>query len=304
MMNYWTTDVGMPRREPFMSAEPAAIGIWWRVMSYCVEHENGGIIRGSATWNDRAWTMAAGVTAAEIRSAAPLIIIEGHDVIAAEFPQSDLDRLQQKRTNGKKGGRPPAGNHPKTSGFPPDNHPPDKVSSPESYREGKGREEREGERDAPGREAPSPAEPSAVNYPASEDEVFAFSSSVGMPWTLPHARYWLLHMLECGWTVTGAHGTRAVHDWRAACRKASPWVIDAVARLANSGSSAPGQKKNWDAPPDAPPLDPAQRPGRPEPTGDWRAAFRTLYAVEPTTWRAQNDDIQREVLAALRRRAA
>jgi len=77
--------------------------------------------------------------------------------------------------------------------------------------------------------------------PASAAEVFAFANGTGLPWTRAHAEHWFNHMEERGW-MQGEAGTIPVRNWHAAARKASAWVIDAVAR--NGSATAPDQKKN------------------------------------------------------------
>lgn len=98
------------RETNMLCATPAALGTWLRVMTYCCERENGGVISGGASWSDRHWMAACNVTLAEIREAAPLITMKGDNVAVANYPADKEAEIQGKRQqaakNASKGGRP------------------------------------------------------------------------------------------------------------------------------------------------------------------------------------------------------
>lgn len=83
--------------------EPSALGTWLRVCAYCCEQENSGIITGAASWGDRPWMNAAGVTAAEAKACPLLKDVEG-DIHVALYPREQEESVQKKRAVGKQGG--------------------------------------------------------------------------------------------------------------------------------------------------------------------------------------------------------
>lgn len=109
-MNWLNIRVHTLRSREIIAAPPAALGTWVRVLGYCCECENGGVISDAAGWNDRQWMTACGVTASEVAEAAPLLRKDGADVVVALYPEDKQQEVQEKRAkaseNGKKGGRP------------------------------------------------------------------------------------------------------------------------------------------------------------------------------------------------------
>ena len=72
------------RSPAFRRASPTARAAWLGVMGYLADQ---GLLRhrrivGAARWGDRQWLEAAGVTAREARTAAPLLRWRGGDVFA------------------------------------------------------------------------------------------------------------------------------------------------------------------------------------------------------------------------------
>lgn len=109
-MNWLNIRVHTLRSREIIAAPPAALGTWVRVLGYCCECENGGVISDAAGWNDRQWMTACGVTASEVAEAAPLLRKDGAAVVVALYPEDKQQEVQEKRAkaseNGKKGGRP------------------------------------------------------------------------------------------------------------------------------------------------------------------------------------------------------
>ncbi len=72
-MNWFNIETKTLRSPEILAAPPAALGTWIRVTAYCCEVENGGTIKGAATWNDRQWMTACGVTSEEVAEASALL---------------------------------------------------------------------------------------------------------------------------------------------------------------------------------------------------------------------------------------
>lgn len=109
-MNWLNIKVHTLRSPEIIAAPPAALGTWIRVLGYCCECENGGVIAGASGWNDRQWMTACGVTASEVAEASPLLRNDGAAVVVALYPDEKQQEVQERRAkaseNGKKGGRP------------------------------------------------------------------------------------------------------------------------------------------------------------------------------------------------------
>lgn len=94
----------------FIGCEPIARATWLCVLLRCVEQENSGRVSGALTWSDRRWQQWAGVTAAEVKAAAPLLVFEGDDLIVQFYPHDQQAavavRRRNARINGVHGGRP------------------------------------------------------------------------------------------------------------------------------------------------------------------------------------------------------
>lgn len=98
------------RAPEYIGCDPVARATWLNLLAYCCEQENGGTIKGGANWKDRQWQQSCGVTLEEIRSSAPLVVINGNDVSVWSYPVNSQNIVQAKRevaiTNGRLGGRP------------------------------------------------------------------------------------------------------------------------------------------------------------------------------------------------------
>lgn len=109
-MNWLNISISNLRSPEFINAEPNAISAWLKLTLYCCERENGGTIKGASEWTDRQWMTACGVTASEVHSAAPLVIISGQDVSVSLYPKEKESEVKTKRAvaakNGITGGRP------------------------------------------------------------------------------------------------------------------------------------------------------------------------------------------------------
>jgi len=126
-MQWLNLELALLRGPELSTATPAEIGVWLKLTAYCATNENGGLIIGAATWNDRHWLICCGVTGKEVAGAANLLKTEGNDLRVAFYPVDKEAEVKQNRENGKRGGRPKhiqVDNHPVTPPVnPTNNHP-------------------------------------------------------------------------------------------------------------------------------------------------------------------------------------
>lgn len=104
-MDWININTRMLRSPEFIGSEPVARATWLCLLGYCVDQENGGRIKGGAAWKDRQWQQAAGVTTAEVLDAAPLIIVDGEDVLVHGYPAEKEAEVRAKRAAGQAGGK-------------------------------------------------------------------------------------------------------------------------------------------------------------------------------------------------------
>lgn len=79
-------------------------GAWFSMMLYCTERETGGVIKDCATWNDRQWMQACGITQAEAMSACELWKVDESSVFVWGYPIEKEAEVQAKRKSGRIGG--------------------------------------------------------------------------------------------------------------------------------------------------------------------------------------------------------
>lgn len=96
-MNWINLQVSIIRAPAYVGSTPTERATWFNVLAYAVEHENDGRLAGAATWKDRQWQQACGVTAREVRSASKLLTVEGDDVVVAFYPREKQREVQAKR---------------------------------------------------------------------------------------------------------------------------------------------------------------------------------------------------------------
>ena len=110
-MQWMNLNTTLVRAAEYIGSEPTARATWFNLLAYCCEQENYGVILGGAKWKDRQWQQACGVTLEEVNSAAPLVTVDGGNIVVWGFPSKMLDKAKARRDaaaeNGKKGGRPP-----------------------------------------------------------------------------------------------------------------------------------------------------------------------------------------------------
>src|ERR1700761_1821834 len=103
-MNWLNLPVSMARHPAFIGCEPVARATWLSVLLYCVEQENGGVLKGARAWKDRQWQQACGVTLAEAENAAPLLEWKGENLVVALYPKEKEREVKICRQAGKEGG--------------------------------------------------------------------------------------------------------------------------------------------------------------------------------------------------------
>lgn len=52
-MQYLSLEIRILRTDAAFTATNAQIGVWIRLLAYCADHENGGVIRDGFKWTDR-----------------------------------------------------------------------------------------------------------------------------------------------------------------------------------------------------------------------------------------------------------
>lgn len=90
-------------RDPrLLLAEPVVRATWVWVLAYCVEQENGGIIKGAASWSDREWSITCGVTKTEVFACPRLIAIKDADIHVWGYPTDQQQVVRAKRDGAKR----------------------------------------------------------------------------------------------------------------------------------------------------------------------------------------------------------
>lgn len=104
-MNWLNVRTETFRAPEYIGSEPVSRATWFNITAYCCEQENGGRIIGAATWKDRQWQQTCGVTLEEVRNSAPLLVIDGNDVVVWRYPIERELEVQELRSLGRAGGR-------------------------------------------------------------------------------------------------------------------------------------------------------------------------------------------------------
>ncbi len=101
-MKWLNLPVELLRSQPYSGASSEEVGIWTRLMLYCCEQENEGIILDCSDWSDRQWATCAGVTKAEIATPSKLWATRSNGSIRViGFPHEKLSEINAKRRAGK-----------------------------------------------------------------------------------------------------------------------------------------------------------------------------------------------------------
>lgn len=222
-MNWINIRTETLRRPEFVRAKPGSIETWLRVMAYCCEQENDGVILEGVSWDDRAWLSACSVTKAEVQAAAPLIYDDGVAVFVEAFPSEKQAEVQAKRVAGKKGGKKSRKSTAKAAGI--SSASPGRITE----RNGIGRE---GEGNGSG----SGSVPKPQKNRGTRDEIKAFAVELGLPASDGEACFdrWEGN----GWKNNG----EPIVDWRSTMRS---WkqnnYLPSLKHLRNGGTASTTQ---------------------------------------------------------------
>lgn len=90
-------------RDPrLLLASPTIRATWVWVLAYCVEQENGGVIKGASSWTDREWTTVCGVTKQEVDACPRLIVVKDLDIHVWGYPSDQQQVVKAKRDSAKR----------------------------------------------------------------------------------------------------------------------------------------------------------------------------------------------------------
>ena len=123
-MKWLNIELKVLRSHEYLGSEPTERATWINLMSYCADHENGGIIKSCSGWGDRKWMQLVGITAEEINTGSDLWKMKDENCIVKYYPKTQEKKVKCNRVNGAKGGRPVKGDKPsgkpdgKPSGYP------------------------------------------------------------------------------------------------------------------------------------------------------------------------------------------
>ncbi len=99
------------RESEYISASPTQQATWLKLLAYCSEHENGGVIDGAGGWNERAWLFGCGITLEEVRDQCGLWKFDGTGSLSVwNYPVEKELEVVAKREAGKRGGQAKAQN--------------------------------------------------------------------------------------------------------------------------------------------------------------------------------------------------
>lgn len=93
------------RGPAYIGSNPTERATWLNVLAYCVDQENGGRIAGGATWKDRQWQQACGVTLREVRGASKLVQLQGQDVVVYGYSVEKEQEVKERRVQAAEAAR-------------------------------------------------------------------------------------------------------------------------------------------------------------------------------------------------------
>lgn len=104
-MDWLNLHLPILRSPEFLGSEPVERATWLCLMAYCVDQENGGVIKGCADWGDRKWQQLVGVTAQEVTLKSELWQWGEEGLIITFYPKEKQDLIKARREAGRKGGK-------------------------------------------------------------------------------------------------------------------------------------------------------------------------------------------------------
>lgn len=96
-MNWLNVNIGLSREEFFMIASNEHAGIWFRLMVYCTEQENGGIISKCSKWAESTWQRAAGLSVTDVTQESSLWEWKNGALFVHGYNHKHEHAVQQKR---------------------------------------------------------------------------------------------------------------------------------------------------------------------------------------------------------------
>lgn len=103
-MNWINIRTETLRSPEFIHAKPGAMETWLKVLAYCCEQENGGMVFDCEEWEDRQWLSLCGVTKSDIENAFGLMYFLDGNLNVRKYPLEKQKEVSKKRLSGKKGG--------------------------------------------------------------------------------------------------------------------------------------------------------------------------------------------------------
>lgn len=90
-------------RDPrLLLASSTTRATWVWLLAYCVEQENGGIIKGAGSWSDREWGISCGVTKVEVENCPKLVVFKDGNVHVWGYPEDQQQVVKAKRDSAKR----------------------------------------------------------------------------------------------------------------------------------------------------------------------------------------------------------
>lgn len=102
-MQWVNIDVAFLHSEAFSDAPESEQSVWLKLLGYCCEQENGGIIAGAGSWDDRKWIRLCNATRRAVLTCTTLVTVKGNDIHVMNYPLAQQKAVQAKRTGGRKG---------------------------------------------------------------------------------------------------------------------------------------------------------------------------------------------------------
>lgn len=118
-MNWLNIEIKNLTGEEFLGESPAVNGVWLRLMSYCAQQENGGVIKDCANWKDAKWGFIVKVYKSEIKEDTALWTWKGNNLHVWSYPMAHEIATQAKRKGGQAKWRKPEPGKPNTPEKPP-----------------------------------------------------------------------------------------------------------------------------------------------------------------------------------------
>lgn len=104
-MNHLNIETSVLLSHDFLRIEPVERAIWLALLAYCVQQENGGVLKGAEGWKDFDWWMR-GIDPGTVPDSPTLWSFEDGDLHLHHYPIRNENWVKMSRAGGAKGGRP------------------------------------------------------------------------------------------------------------------------------------------------------------------------------------------------------